>query len=85
MSVWTPWASQPSPKIPSFHEGRIERGREKKKHLLAYLRDHREELRPFSRRISKKHAPAWSQINLPPVYQIYFKTSASYSAPGPHS
>jgi len=35
-------------------KGLIERGREKKKHLLAYLREHPEELRPFSRRLSKK-------------------------------
>jgi hypothetical protein len=42
------------PKNSKYHEGRIERGREKKKHLLGYLRDHPEELRPFSNRISKK-------------------------------
>jgi hypothetical protein len=43
------------PKNYKYHEGRIERGREKKKHLLAYLREHPEELRPFSSRISKKY------------------------------
>jgi hypothetical protein len=42
------------PKNSKYHEGLIKRGRKKKEHLLAYLRDHPEELRPFSRRISKK-------------------------------
>jgi hypothetical protein len=43
------------PKNSKYHEGRVERGREKKKYLLAYLREHPEELRPFSSRISKKY------------------------------
>jgi hypothetical protein len=42
------------PRNAKCREDRIERGSEKKKHLLAYLRDHPEELRPFSNRIAKK-------------------------------
>jgi hypothetical protein len=34
-----------------------ERGREKKQHLLAYLREHPEELRPVSRRLLKQNRP----------------------------
>jgi DNA-binding CsgD family transcriptional regulator len=45
------------PKNPKYHEGRIERGREKKRHLLAYLREHPEELRPFSNRIRSTTSP----------------------------
>lgn len=33
------------------YQGKSERGREKKQHLLAYLREHLEELRPVSRRV----------------------------------
>ena len=34
-----------------------ERGKEKKQRLMAYLRDHPEELRPISRRILERHGP----------------------------
>jgi hypothetical protein len=42
-----PLAWQLSQKTPSTHESRVERGRAQKKHLVSYLRDHPEELRPF--------------------------------------
>ena len=45
-----PNASQPD-------EVTIQRGKEKKRRLLTYLRDHLEELRPFSRRRQQKKAP----------------------------
>lgn len=35
----------------ALENGTSERGREKKQHLIAYLRDHLEELRPFSRKL----------------------------------
>lgn len=35
--------------------GRAERGREKKQHLLAYLRQHAEELRPVSRKLLRQN------------------------------
>ncbi|MBZ5659733.1 MAG: hypothetical protein LAO08_04940 [Acidobacteriia bacterium] len=35
----------------------IQRGKEKKRRLLAYLRDHLEELRPFSRRLQQAKTP----------------------------
>lgn len=40
-----------------------ERGKEKKHHLLAYLREHPEELRPISRRVLQKTAPARATRN----------------------
>jgi hypothetical protein len=45
--------------IPSdSHEGResATRGRNKKQYLIAYLREHRQELRPVSRKILQQNA-----------------------------
>jgi len=41
---------------PKCVEGKTARGKEKKNHLLAYLREHPEELRPYSIRLLKRHA-----------------------------
>ena len=37
--------------------GNSERGKEKKQHLMGYLREHPEELRPVSRKLLRQSAP----------------------------
>jgi DNA-binding CsgD family transcriptional regulator len=42
------------PKNSSLEKGTPKRGRDKKQHLIAYLREHREELRPVSRKVLQR-------------------------------
>ena len=46
------------PQNPTCVEGKIARGKGKKNHLLTYLREHPEELRPYSRRLLEGRAGA---------------------------
>jgi DNA-binding CsgD family transcriptional regulator len=43
-------------------QGSHERGKQKKQRLLAYLRDHPEELRPISKRLLEQHRAGWRKV-----------------------
>jgi hypothetical protein len=54
---------QPKMVRDSARSGAAERGKEKRRHLLAYLRDHPEELRPVSQKHLQQQPPVTNRIH----------------------